>query len=294
MVMNGKCRKFTLKKNKLSYVINAFLVFSLACLPVSAFAEATNNYTGDYDGNDDSITVKGQDESTNAGPVEATGSSELPEQAQEGAAKPVLRCYGSGAAEGVVFEGSDLDPSRYDSCEVMPGQPQGEGAPVQAKPFVVTREQVAKLFVKGSGVERYPAGRTLVIDHDITFWTSRNKQSITSNLLGRQVEIEASPVKYIWDFGDGVIQETDYPGSPPPVGGIVHQFKDTGNNFRVQLTVVWVARWRLAGGAWQTVRGTITTHEFSTYFDLYLPDSYGVVPDYEPSPTIEPPVDKPR
>ena len=95
-------------------------------------------------------------------------------------------------------------------------------------------------------------------------------------------------------FGDGVIQETDYPGSPPPVGGIVHQFKDTGNNFRVQLTVVWVARWRLAGGAWQTVRGTITTHEFSTYFDLYLPDSYGVVPDYESSPTIEPPVDKPR
>lgn len=165
---------------------------------------------------------------------------------------------------------------------------------MQAKPFVVTREQVAKLFVKGSGVERYPAGRTLVIDHDITFWTSGNKQSITSNLLGRQVEIEASPVKYIWDFGDGVIQETDYPGSPPPVGGIVHQFKDTGNNFRVQLTVVWVARWRLAGGAWQTVRGTITTHEFSTYFDLYLPDSYGVVPGYEPSLTIDPPVDKPR
>ena len=83
-----------------------------------------------------------------------------------------------------------------------------------------------------------------MIDHDITFWTSGDKQSITSNLLGRQVEIEASPVKYIWDFGDGVIQETDYPGSPPPAGGIVHQFKDTGNNFRVQLTVVWVARWR--------------------------------------------------
>ena len=261
---------------------------------MSSFAYADGNFDGQIDNSGRHVVVEAEQKDSAPGFVGATGSSELPEQAQEGAAKPVLRCYGSGAAEGVVFEGSDLDPSRYDSCEVVPGQPQSEGAPVQAKPFVVTREQVAKLFVKGSGVERYPAGRTLVIDHDITFWTSGNKQSITSNLLGRQVEIEASPVKYIWDFGDGVIQETDYPGSPPPAGGIVHQFKDTGNNFRVQLTVVWVARWRLVGGAWQTVRGTITTHEFSTYFDLYLPDSYGVVPDYEPSPTIEPPVDKPR
>ena len=272
------------------------LALMVPCLFLSgvAHADSEDPYFDQKLGPGGSIIVGARQEESGPGFVGATGSSELPEQAQEGAAKPVLRCYGSGAAEGVVFEGSDLDPSRYDACEVVPGQPQGEGAPVQAKPFVVTREQVAKLFVKGSGVERYPAGRTLVIDHDITFWTSGNKQSITSNLLGRQVEIEASPVKYIWDFGDGVIQETDYPGSPPPAGGIVHQFKDTGNNFRVQLTVVWVARWRLVGGAWQTVRGTITTHEFSTYFDLYLPDSYGVVPGYEPSPTIEPPVDKPR
>ncbi len=99
MVLNGKCRRFTLKKNKLSYVMNAFLVFGLVCLPVSAFAESTNNYSGDYDGNDDSITVKGQDESTNVGPVEATGSSELPEQVQEGAAKPVLRHFHSTATQ---------------------------------------------------------------------------------------------------------------------------------------------------------------------------------------------------
>ena len=238
--------------------IFTFVILLSFTFTAPAVGDDGTEYRGESGSNDKSVIVGARQEESGPGFVGATGSSELPEQAQEGAAKPVLRCYGSGAAEGVVFEGSDLDPSRYDSCEVVPGQPQGEGAPVQAKPFVVTREQVAKLFVKGGGVERYPAGRTLVIDHDITFWTSGNKQSITSNLLGRQVEIEASPVKYIWDFGDGVIQETDYPGSPPPIGGIVHQFKDTGNNFRVQLTVVWVARWRLAGGAWQTVRGTIT------------------------------------
>ena len=72
---------------------------------MSSFAYADGNFDGQIDNSGRHVVVEAEQKDSAPGFVGATGSSELPEQAQEGSAKPVLRCYGSGAAEGVVFEG---------------------------------------------------------------------------------------------------------------------------------------------------------------------------------------------
>ena len=154
------------------------------------------------------------------------------------------------------------------------------GAPLAAGPTTVSNEQVARLIPHGSGINRYPSGEIFVIfKQPMMVWTSPNKQTFNITLLGTAVEVEATPVSFNWDWGDGQTFETTDPGTPYPNYSVSHPYEVTGNGYVIKLRTSWSARWRIAGQAqWHQVNGTVTTTETSSPFNLYFADSYGTTP----------------
>ena len=154
------------------------------------------------------------------------------------------------------------------------------GAPLAAGPTTVSNEQVARLIPHGSGINRYPSGEIFVIfKQPMMVWTSPNKQTFNITLLGTAVEVEATPVSFNWDWGDGQSFETTDPGTPYPNYSVSHPYEVTGNGYVIKLRTSWSARWRIAGQAqWHQVNGTVTTTETSSPFNLYFADSYGTTP----------------
>ena len=154
------------------------------------------------------------------------------------------------------------------------------GAPLAAGPTTVSNEQVARLIPHGSGINRYPSGEIFVIfKQPMMVWTSPDKQTFNITLLGTPVEIEATPVSFNWDWGDGQSFETTDPGTPYPNYTVSHAYEVTGDGYVIRLRSSWSARWRIAGQAqWHQVNGTVTTTETSSPFNLYFADSYGTTP----------------
>ena len=98
---------------------------------------------------------------------------------------------------------------------LTPGPPQectaqaNTGAPLAAGPTTVSNEQVAHLIPHGSGINRYPSGEIFVIfKQPMMVWTSPEKQTFNITLLGTPIEVEATPVSFNWDWGDGQSFET--------------------------------------------------------------------------------------
>ena len=154
------------------------------------------------------------------------------------------------------------------------------GAPLAAGPTTVSNEQVARLIPHGSGINRYPSGEIFVIfKQPMMVWTSPDKQTFNITLLGTAVEVEATPVSFNWDWGDGQSFETTDPGTPYPNYSVSHPYEVTGNGYVIKLRTSWSARWRIAGQTqWHQVNGTVTTTETSSPFNLYFADSYGTTP----------------
>ena len=151
------------------------------------------------------------------------------------------------------------------------------GAPLAAGPTTVSNEQVARLIPHGSGINRYPSGEIFVIfKQPMMVWTSPNKQTFNITLLGTAIEVEATPVSFNWDWGDGQSFDTTDPGTPYPNYTVSHAYEVTGNGYVIRLRTSWSARWRIAGQSqWHQVNGTVTTTETSSPFNLYFADSYG-------------------
>ena len=154
------------------------------------------------------------------------------------------------------------------------------GAPLAAGPTTVSNEQVARLIPHGSGINRYPSGEVFVIfKQPMMVWTSPDKQTFNITLLGTAIEVEATPVSFNWDWGDGQSFETTDPGTPYPNYTVSHAYEVTGDGYVIKLRTSWKARWRIAGQTqWHQVNGTVTTTETSTPFNLYFADSYGTTP----------------
>ncbi|WP_185442900.1 PKD domain-containing protein [Kribbella qitaiheensis] len=108
----------------------------------------------------------------------------------------------------------------------------------------------------GLGVKVQPKARTLV-NLDTIVYTDQSKVSVnTVSLLGFAVVVEATPMSYIWNFGDGKSVTTTSPGKAYPAKEITHKYLKRGD-VSVTLTTNYAARYSVAGTGWQYVEGTV-------------------------------------
>lgn len=102
-----------------------------------------------------------------------------------------------------------------------------------------------------------PGGRTLV-NFETNFFT-RSDQTLnrTVRLLGQRVDLRIEAHSYTWHFGDGETITTSKPGAPYPRLQITHNYLQTGR-YGPALDTTWVADYRVNGGAWRPVPGSVT------------------------------------
>ena len=102
-----------------------------------------------------------------------------------------------------------------------------------------------------------PGGRTLV-NLDTFFYTSNFEPiSKTVTLVGRQVEIVATPVSYRWVFGDGVVADTRGAGGPYPDGDVRHVYGQPGE-MTARVATTYSGRYRIGRRAWRDIPETLT------------------------------------
>jgi hypothetical protein len=103
-----------------------------------------------------------------------------------------------------------------------------------------------------------PADKTLV-NFDTIFYVQAEPLRRTLTLLGQRVELAITPSTFRWVHGDGTTAVTHTPGAAYPAKDIVHRYQQAHVVVRQHVEIVWTARWRLNGGAFQDVPGTVTT-----------------------------------
>ncbi|MFD1946485.1 PKD domain-containing protein [Nocardioides aestuarii] len=102
-----------------------------------------------------------------------------------------------------------------------------------------------------------PDGQTL-INFDTNFFTDNTAPTTRSvTLLGQQVEIEATPSGYTWDFGDGASRTTSSPGAAYPDLDVTHEYASEGR-VSPSVATTYQGRYRINGGGWQQIPGTLT------------------------------------
>lgn len=113
-----------------------------------------------------------------------------------------------------------------------------------------------------------PVTTWFVVQLPMTFYTDAGTETLTTTILGTQVEIELTPTSFSFDPGDGCPPEiSTRPGARYPDQTITHTYTRKGD-YQVTLTTTWSARFRIAGAqTWHTVTGTGTTTSSTERFE---------------------------
>jgi hypothetical protein len=169
----------------------------------------------------------------------------------------------------VMSDGMVVGPARCQPYEPTPRTPLDPADPVaDTRPVVrlpqpsdvtwtAIRNQFADVLFPPQRVKVQPAGRTLVNLDTIVYTDPGGVTARTVRLLGFPVAVEATPMSYTWNFGDGTpALSTTSPGAPYPSKEITHKYLRRGSA-DVRVTTHYAARFNVAGTGWQYVDGTV-------------------------------------
>lgn len=173
---------------------------------------------------------------------EAPADEDLPECDDAGVLEPLLRRTRAapGAPWGPWYVLSDW------ACEV-------DLVPA------FTAEDFRDLPLAAPALHMQPARGQVLVNMPTIVYSDDTVQTLRTELLGYDFEVQATPSSYRWDFGDGHPVTTSTPGRPYPAKDVAHTYRRTGTH-RVTLTVTWSGRYRVVGTTgWQDVEGTATT-----------------------------------
>lgn len=100
-------------------------------------------------------------------------------------------------------------------CSPRPSKtaaPDGPAPEARAsRPVTVTRSQVSRLLVGGSGITRQPPSASTRLGMPVIVYTSPAPQTLTTTVLGTPVTITATPRTYTWSWADGTTTRTTTP-----------------------------------------------------------------------------------
>lgn len=101
-------------------------------------------------------------------------------------------------------------------------------------------------------------GDTTLVNADTNFYTDPEAFARSIDLLGFDVDLQASPVRYTWIHGDGTRHATAKPGRPYPDLDVTHRYREPAEVVRPRVDVTYRVRYRVDGGAWATLGQTLT------------------------------------
>jgi hypothetical protein len=139
-------------------------------------------------------------------------------------------------------------------------------APPAAPQRQVTQALVLRAFqripVPASEVSIQPPGGETLVNLETIFSTEAAEFTRTIGLLGHRVDLEIWPSRFEWVTGDGSDFATDWAGRPwqkgvPMTEYITHNYADAAD-VTTRVDTTWTARYRVDGGDWQDVGGTVT------------------------------------
>jgi len=142
-----------------------------------------------------------------------------------------------------------------------------EGGCGEALP-VLTLEEFRRLPLAPPVLRLQPDRGWVLVNKETIVMTERVEQAFVTNLLGRDVEVVASPERFHYMFGDGTDLWTRSAGNPYPNHDTYRVYEQPGT-FQITLTTEWSGRYRVAGdGTWHAVTGTAQTSTTSAPFEV--------------------------
>lgn len=151
-------------------------------------------------------------------------------------------------------------------------------------------EEEFRKRVPSPGIGVAPAGDTLVNIETVLWLNTTPDQALaTVTLVGHRVDLHIHLARVDWTFGDGGSDSTTSPERPystahpctTPVCARYwgHSYTSTGA-MQVTATVNWTGRYRVDGGAWQTIPARVAGPASTAAFTVREARGVLVDPDH--------------
>lgn len=105
---------------------------------------------------------------------------------------------------------------------------------------------------------RVEPGAETLVNIATNFYTEPAPFNRSIELLGFDVDIEATPASFTWTHGDGTSTTTRSPGRPYPHLDVTHRYRAPAAVVRPRVDVTYQVRYRVDGGAWAPLSQTLT------------------------------------
>ncbi|MEV7396647.1 hypothetical protein [Aeromicrobium sp. NPDC092404] len=126
---------------------------------------------------------------------------------------------------------------------------------------------VRELGLPSLTVQIQPGEETLV-NIETIFYTNPQPFERSITLLGFDVDVVASPVRYTWVHDDGTVSTSSKPGRPYPAMDVTHRYRKPADDVNPRVDVTYRVRYRVDGGAWQTIGQTLQASGPSAELDV--------------------------
>ena len=146
----------------------------------------------------------------------------------------------------------------------IPAQPPAAPAAGAAPAPVVTISDLARFLPASATLHAAPDGWA-VVGVPADFWADASAATVSGELLGQAAEVRFTPQAYRFDYGDGSSRTTATAGASWSALGqeeltetpTSHVYRARGA-VRAELTVIYSAQYRFAGGPWIAVAGAVS------------------------------------
>jgi hypothetical protein len=104
---------------------------------------------------------------------------------------------------------------------------------------------------------RIQPGDETLVNIETIFYTRPQPFERSIALLGFDIDLSAEPVRYTWVHDDGTASTTSRPGKPYPAMDVTHRYREPADDVHPRVDVTYRVRYRVDGGAWQTIGQTL-------------------------------------
>jgi hypothetical protein len=131
----------------------------------------------------------------------------------------------------------------------------------------LARQAVATNPQPGLTQHDQPDGETLVNLHT-NIWVEPHPFQTSIDLLGHEIEVEATPASFTWVHGDGTMQTTDHPGKPYPRADITHRYWQP-SELQARVDTTYGVRFSIDGDGWTNLGEALVAAGPATVIDVH-------------------------